>query len=65
MNGALNVGCSINEIKEVILQMSAYSGFPICINARNALKDVLNERHSQGINNNIGDSPTNKISSVK
>ncbi|MGE0076397.1 MAG: carboxymuconolactone decarboxylase family protein [Bacteroidales bacterium] len=46
VNGALNTGSSINEIKEVILQMSAYSGFPSCINAMNALKDVLNERQS-------------------
>ncbi len=62
INGALNVGCTINEIKEIILQMSAYSGFPICINAINALKDVLNEREKQGIEDCIGDEPTNEIS---
>ena len=61
MNGALNVGCSINEIKEVILQMSAYSGFPTCINAMNALKNILNERHKQGMSDNIGENPTNEI----
>jgi len=64
INGALNVGCSINEIKEVILQMSGYSGFPTCINAMNALKNVLNERREQGINDNIGDAPTNEIPST-
>jgi len=58
LNGALNVGCTVNEIKEVILQMSAYSGFPTCINAMNALKDVLNERNKLGLKDNIGDSPT-------
>ena len=62
INGALNVGCTINEVKEIILQMSAYSGFPTCINAMNALKYVLNEREKQGIKDCIGDEPTNKIS---
>lgn len=62
INGALNVGCTINEVKEVILQMSGYSGFPTCINAMNALKDVLSERQEQGINDCIGDEPTNEIS---
>lgn len=62
INGALNVGCTINEIKEIILQMSAYSGFPTCINAMNALKDVLNERENQAINDCIGHEPTNIIS---
>ena len=62
INGALNVGCTINEVKEIILQMSVYSGFPTCINAMNALKDVLNEREEQGIKDCIGNEPTNEVS---
>lgn len=62
INGALNVGCTINEIKEVILQMSGYSGFPTCINAMNALKEVLNDREKQGMRDCIGNEPTNKVS---
>lgn len=62
LSGALNVGCTINEVKEIILQMSSYSGFPTCINAMNALKDVLNKREKQGIKDVIGYEPTNKIS---
>jgi 4-carboxymuconolactone decarboxylase len=65
INGALNVSCTINEIKEIILQMSAYSGFPACINAMNALKNVLKEREKQGIKDCIGDEPTNKISPME
>ena len=49
LNGALNTGNTINEIKEVILQMSVYCGFPKCINAMNALKEVLNERKAEGL----------------
>lgn len=62
INGALNVGCTINEIKEIILQMSAYSGFPTCINAMNALKSVLSERKKQQIEDVLGHEPTNEIS---
>lgn len=54
INGALNTGTSINELKEVILQMSGYSGFPSSINAMNMLKDVLAERKKQGILDEIG-----------
>ncbi len=50
LNGALNTGCSIIEVKEVILQMSVYAGFPRCINAMNAFKDVLSKRKNRGIN---------------
>jgi len=47
MNGALNTGSSINEIKEVILQMSVYAGFPAGINGTNILKDVVNKRQKE------------------
>lgn len=58
INGALNTGSSINEVKEVILQMSVYSGFPSCINAMNALKEVLAEREKHGIKDEIGKTAT-------
>jgi len=60
LNGALNVGCSIYEIKEIILQMSAYSGFPTSINAMNALKEVLAERREQGHCDPEGVPPSNR-----
>jgi len=57
INGALNTGSSINEVKEVILQMSVYSGFPSSINAMNALKDVAAERKGHGLKDNEGEMP--------
>ena len=42
--------------------MSAFAGFPACINAMNLLRVVLAERKSKGINDNIGLEPTNQIS---
>jgi len=48
IHGALNVGCNIAELQEVILQMSGYAGFPRAINGMLALKSVLEERRSEG-----------------
>lgn len=61
LNGALNVGCTINEMKEIILQISAYAGFPTSINAIDELKNVLKERENQGIKDCIGEEPTNRV----
>ncbi|WP_240911432.1 carboxymuconolactone decarboxylase family protein [Yeosuana marina] len=58
INGALNTGSTINEVKEVILQMSVYSGFPSAINGMNALKEVLKERQEHGIKDEIGKTAT-------
>ncbi|MBU2038516.1 carboxymuconolactone decarboxylase family protein [Thalassolituus sp. ST750PaO-4] len=44
LQAALNVGCSADEIKEVILQMSVYAGFPAALNAMLAFKEVLQEK---------------------
>ena len=44
INAALNVGNTPTEIVEVIMQMSAYCGFPKSINAMIAAKEVFKER---------------------
>ncbi|SON49893.1 carboxymuconolactone decarboxylase family protein [Vibrio tapetis] len=44
LNAALNVGCSEEEIKEIILQMSVYAGFPAALNGMFAFKEVLDLR---------------------
>jgi 4-carboxymuconolactone decarboxylase len=33
MQGALNVGCTQEEILEIILQMAVYAGFPAALEA--------------------------------
>lgn len=58
INGALNVGCTISDIKEVIIQMSVYAGFPTSLNGLFALKDVLEERKIKGIRDPKGNDPT-------
>ncbi|PKH06899.1 carboxymuconolactone decarboxylase family protein [Moritella sp. Urea-trap-13] len=44
INGALNVGCTPNEVTEVILQMSVYAGFPASLNDMFVAKDVFKSR---------------------
>jgi len=44
INAALNVGNTPTEIVEIIMQMSAYAGFPKAINAMVAAKEVFQER---------------------
>jgi 4-carboxymuconolactone decarboxylase len=43
INGALNVGCTREEIVEVIIQMTVYAGFPAAINGMFAAKEVFNK----------------------
>jgi len=49
LHAALHTGNSILEIKEVILQLIAYCGFPHIINAMQSFKEVLTERSDRGI----------------
>jgi len=44
INAALTIGVTEEEIKEVMLLMTIYSGFPSAINGINILKEVLIER---------------------
>ncbi|QUH24037.1 carboxymuconolactone decarboxylase family protein [Methanobacterium alkalithermotolerans] len=44
INGALNVGCSKEEIIEVIIQMAVYAGFPAAINGIMIAKEVFENK---------------------
>jgi 4-carboxymuconolactone decarboxylase len=46
INGALNVGCSEQEVVEVIMQMAVYAGFPAALNGLFAAKEVFAERQA-------------------
>ena len=45
INGALNVGCTPEEIIEIIIQMAVYDGFPAALNAMFVAKEVFQERN--------------------
>ena len=49
VHGALNVGCSREEVVEIMIQMSVYAGFPAALNGIFAAEEVFRERDSQGI----------------
>lgn len=44
IQGALNVGCSKQEVVEIIMQMAVYAGFPAALNGLFAAKEVFAER---------------------
>lgn len=44
IKGALNVGCTPEEIIEIILQMALYAGFPASLNAIGTARKVFKER---------------------
>ena len=49
INAALNVGCSREEIIEVIIQIAVYAGFPAALNAIFVAKGVFGARDSNNI----------------
>jgi 4-carboxymuconolactone decarboxylase len=48
IHGALNVGCTRQEVIEVIIQMAVYAGFPAALNATYIAKEVFKERDEKG-----------------
>nr|WP_308368645.1 MULTISPECIES: carboxymuconolactone decarboxylase family protein [unclassified Microbulbifer] len=44
IHGALNVGCTPQEVIEVIIQMAVYAGFPAALNGAFAAREVFVER---------------------
>ena len=48
IQGALNVGCSRQEVVEIIMQMAVYAGFPAALNGLFAAKEVFKERDASG-----------------
>ena len=47
VHAALNVGCTPQEIIEVMIQMAVYAGFPSALNGLLAAKEVFDERNVQ------------------
>ena len=48
IHGALNVGCTREEVVEIIMQMAVYAGFPAALNGLFAAKEVFAERQFEG-----------------
>jgi 4-carboxymuconolactone decarboxylase len=50
----LDGGLTVNEIKEILVQMYAYAGFPRSLNGINTFMTLMNERRANGIIDEIG-----------
>ena len=53
----LNAGLSVNQIKEILVQMYAYAGFPRSLNALGAFMALLEQRRADGTADPAGDEP--------
>lgn len=58
LNEGLNNGLTINEIKEILVQLYAYTGFPRSLNALGTFMEIINERKEKGIEDEIGQEAT-------
>ncbi len=54
LNTGLESGLTINEIKEVLVHLYAYCGFPRSIRGLQTFMEVLNERKAKGMTDNAG-----------
>lgn len=54
LDEGLNAGLTINEIKEVIVHLYAYCGFPRSIRGLQTFMEVLDERKSKGTTDILG-----------
>ncbi|EKN6364880.1 carboxymuconolactone decarboxylase family protein [Yersinia enterocolitica] len=61
LNQGLDAGLTVNEAKEILVQLYAYTGFPRSLNALNELMKVVNERKQRGINDAQGKEPVSPI----
>ena len=59
LNQGLDNGLTINKIKEELVHLYAYCGFPRSLMAINTFTDVLEKRKERGIKDEIGEEPTN------
>ncbi|HWR42251.1 carboxymuconolactone decarboxylase family protein [Sporomusa sp.] len=54
LNEGLDAGLTVNEIKEILVQMYAYCGFPRSLNGINTFMNVMKEREAKGIKDELG-----------
>ena len=54
LNNGLDAGLTVNEIKEVLVHLYAYCGFPRSIRGLQTFMEVLDERKAKGINDVTG-----------
>lgn len=64
LKDALNDGLTINEIKEVLVHLYAYCGFPRSIQGLITFLSIVDERKKKGITDNVGNTASEIDESV-
>ena len=54
LNEGLDAGLTVNEIKEILVQLYAYTGFPRSLNAIGTFMVVMEERQKRGVRDEAG-----------
>ncbi|GFE56707.1 carboxymuconolactone decarboxylase family protein [Geobacter sp. AOG1] len=54
LNEGLDAGLTVNEIKEILVQLYAYTGFPRSLNGIGTFMGVMEERQKKGIKDETG-----------
>jgi alkylhydroperoxidase/carboxymuconolactone decarboxylase family protein YurZ len=54
LHAGLEAGLTVNEIKEILVQMYAYAGFPRSLNGIHTFMAVMDERQAKGITDEMG-----------
>lgn len=58
LQDGLDAGLSISEVKEALVQLYAYTGFPRSLNALHKLADVVEDRKKKGMTDAAGKEPS-------
>jgi 4-carboxymuconolactone decarboxylase len=61
LDQGLNAGLTINDARELLVQVYAYAGFPRSLNALGELMRVMDTRRQRGIKDNEGQTPARPI----
>jgi len=54
LNAGLDAGLTVNQIKEILVQIYAYAGFPRSLQGISTFMSVVDERKQKGINDTTG-----------
>lgn len=54
LNEGLDAGLTVNEVKEILVQMYAYAGFPRSLGGLGTFMAVMDERQAKGIKDVVG-----------
>jgi 4-carboxymuconolactone decarboxylase len=61
LNQGLDAGLTVNDAREILVQLYAYAGFPRSLNALGELMKVLEARKQRGIQDAAGQAPSRPI----